>query len=203
MKGRRTADELVNDVFFGQQRDRAELEREVHELNTLEQANYLRRLYRATRNNLIVWQLFAFYRQAKLPIPEDVLRMLDRFGEALQTASGTKAIAQALGLTGEKGGAQGAAALAKARRHLHVVTNVYVRLQHDETLPVDRRCGAERIYALVARDVGTNAAAVKATWLRHLKSHGVKAPMRRRKTKAPALTIEQLTAEHMSKWRRR
>ena len=165
---KRTADEIEQDLFFGAVRDRAKLEREVLELNTQEQANYLRRLYRATRNNLIVWQLYAVYRQAKLPIPEDVLRMLDRFGEALQTASGPKEVAKALGLTGEKGGAQGAAALAKAKRHLHLVTDVHVRMEHDKSLPGAQRWGPERIFAQVAREKKTTVGAVKAAWRRHL-----------------------------------
>lgn len=174
MKGRRTADELVNDVFFGQQRDRAELERDIHELNTLEQANYLRRLYRATGNTLIVWQVYALYRRAALPIPEDVLRMLDRFAEALQSASGAKETAQALGLTGEKGGAQGAAALAKASRHLHLVTDVYIRMEHDKVMPAAGRWGSTRIYAAVAKDHRTTAGAVKRAWLRHLEKAGAR-----------------------------
>lgn len=190
MKARRAYDELVNDVFFGQQRDRAELERDIHELNTLEQANYLRRLYRATRNNLIVWQLFALYRRAKLPIPEDVLRMLDRFGEALQTASGQKEIAQALGLTGEKGGAQSAAALAKAARHLHLVTAVFIRLEHDKAMPAAGRWGSTRIYAAVATEHRTSAGAVKRAWERHLEKVGA-----RRKDRKPAAdALDTLTA---------
>lgn len=200
---KRTADERVQDLFFGAVRDRAKLEREVLELNTQEQANYLRRLYRATRNNLIVWQLYAVYRQAKLPIPEDVLRMLDRFGEALQKASGRKEIAQALGLTGEKGGAQGAAALAKAIPHLHLVTEVFADLEHDKTLPVDRRRGSEQIFADVAKRHGKKAAEVRQAWRRHLEKCGVKAPPRRAKKKAAPATIQQRTAEIMSNWRRR
>ncbi|MBX3704616.1 MAG: hypothetical protein KF822_12645 [Steroidobacteraceae bacterium] len=167
---KRTADEIARDVLFGTDGDRAKLTREVLELNTQEQANYLRRLYRATRNNLIVWQIYALYRQAKLPIPEDVLRMLDRFGETLQTASGAKEIAQALGLTGEKGGAQSAAALAKAIPHLHLVTAVYIRMEHDKTLPAAHRWSQARIFAQVAKEMKTTAGAVKSAWGRHVKT---------------------------------
>lgn len=164
---KRSADDIARDVLMGSDRDRAELAREVLELNTLEQANYLRRLFRATGNALIAWQMFALYRRAGLPIPEDVLRMLDRFGEALQTASGPKEIAQALGMTGDKGGAQGAAALAKAKRHLHLVTDVAIRMEHDKTLPAGRRWGPERIFAQVARDKKLSVGAVRAAWRRH------------------------------------
>lgn len=171
---KRTTDEIAQDVFFGTGGDRAKLAREVLEVNTLEQANYLRRLYRATRNNLIVWQLYALYRRAGLPIPEDVLRMLDRFGEALQTASGPKEVAKALGLTGARGGAQGAAALAKAKRHLHLVTDVHIRMEHDKSLPAARRWGPERIFAQVAQERKTTAAAVKSAWGRHVKTIATK-----------------------------
>lgn len=150
-------------------RERAKLERDVHELNTLEAANYLRRLARATGNPIIIWQIYGLYRRAGLPIPEDVLRAFDIFADRLQTASGSNEIAKALGLTGEKGGAQGAAALTRAKRHLHLAADVFALMEHDKSLPAARRWGSERIFAQVAQERELPVGAVKAAWRRHLK----------------------------------
>jgi hypothetical protein len=74
------------------------------EFNANHAANNHWFLYRRERNGLLIWRMYAEYREAGLPVPEPILQHFDEWWRRLERASGMKEIAEAIEMTGPKGG---------------------------------------------------------------------------------------------------
>lgn len=148
--------------------------RAICEANVVQQASAMRQLYRLTGNGLLIWHIFGLYRRNDLPVPEDVMRSLDRIGEELENASGPTSIAKALRLSGDRGGAQARSALSKSVRKLYILRDVAFYLR---THP---RAAENEAFDHVAQKKKMTAGAIKQIWRRHktLQAHA-DAPLNR------------------------
>jgi hypothetical protein len=141
------------------------------------------RLYRRERNGLLIWRMYAEYREAGLPVPEPILRHFDEWARRLERASGTKEIAAAIEMTGPKGGPQGAAHLRKVEAQRDVVSEV-------EFL-VSIGCPVAEAIRRAAKSHHRSEAAVKALYQRW------KARPRRRRqaSESPAMRALRMLAK--------
>lgn len=75
-------------------------------------------MFAQTGNGVFVWQAYQLCRQWKMPVREDILRLLDAMAARVMDARGSNEMLDALMLRSAGGGAQGAtAATATARRY--------------------------------------------------------------------------------------
>jgi hypothetical protein len=137
------------------------------EFNANHAANNHWFLYRRERNGLLIWRMYAEYREAGLPVPEPILQHFDEWWRRLERASGMKEIAEAIEMTGPKGGPQGAAHLRKVEAQREIVTSV-VRL-------IELGCTPSDAMRRAAKEHRRTVAAVKSAYLRW------KAPLRKRR----------------------
>lgn len=119
-------------------------------------------LYNWTRNGLVVWRMYQRHRDLGLPVPEEILQKFDQWAQSLEIASGAKEIAKAIEMTGDKGGAQGAAQLHRAGRMREIASRV------NQLMQLGRRPMAtvNEIYREVGKPYRLSAAKVKAIWMR-------------------------------------
>ena len=167
--------------------DPAERERAALEMNTAQQARLLRHLYSTTRNGMAVWRLLALYRRAGLPVPDDVMQALDGFAASLEVAHAPPAIAKAIGLSGDLGGAQGASALRKASDRALRLQDVAGALYAQRSLPASERKPDAWVIARIAAQRGESAGAVKKAWLDAV----------RQSRRKPAAAIDAALAAHL------
>ncbi len=145
--------------------DPAVRERAVQEANALGEADRLRRLFAATGNGLVVWRIFALYRRAGLPVPEDVLGAFDRFAGDLEQARGADAIARALRMSPDRGGSGGRAALSRSTAKLARLEHVAAAMRHrDLTLGTAGRRSDREVIARVAAERGESESLVRKAW---------------------------------------
>jgi hypothetical protein len=86
-------------------------------------------LYQFEPNGLLWWKAYRVFRSYGLPVHEEILQKFDEWAERLESASGAKQVAQAIEMSGSRGGAQAAARVHELERRRRVVTEVAFRLK--------------------------------------------------------------------------
>lgn len=81
-------------------------------------------LYARERNGLLIWRAYRVCRASGARVPESILAKFDEWAARLESASGARAIAQVIEMTGPRGGPQGAKHLLKVERQRHIVSAV-------------------------------------------------------------------------------
>jgi hypothetical protein len=128
-------------------------------------ANHLR-LYERLGNGLLIWRAFVEYRKRGLPIPEQILKVFDRYAAGLEHASGPVEIARTFELSAKGGGASGAAALKRMGREQEIATRVQFFLHVKVPRPPLAWPAPSQAYALVAAQFGCSPNAVQKAWER-------------------------------------
>jgi hypothetical protein len=99
------------------------------EFNVVRRAAEHLALYKRDRNGLLVWRAYREFRSEGLPVPEVILAKLDQWAAQLESASGAPQVANAIEMSGSRGGPQAAARLFDLERQRRVVKEVAFRLK--------------------------------------------------------------------------